>query len=567
MALHRKRAVLPVGTVELSRVRNLLKSIRILFERWDVRVGGMIHPDAASDPFLAPLHRSFLISSFASGAAALIVLPLHLALAGPPHAAVLLVLSWMLSQWPLALFLSRTGALNKAIGLSSGLFAVLIAAVCLLTGGAGSFALVWLLVPLMEAAFATDRKTPFAITLLCGGLLAGVALLPMPHFQIAAPVAGAAFYTTLAALVYTGVLAFRLSIDRMLARQAVHRASADRQLIAQGTADVVCEVSSEGAIRLLGGPISELVGQLPLADGEDWLFPRLHVADRPLYLTHLSEARQSGGTQRFNVRFRVGASSPGEAGLADYRCLSLTLQPPGPAALPGNAAAQTLVLTLADGDLALRPEAKPPGDVTGERDLARFDTSIQEGRSLAGIARLEVSPRLTCNEATDHPEPGQGQQSVSAMALPSVLAACDLAVSLEQCRDLLTPVAARRGIHLDLEAQNGLPKVVVDAKGLKQALNCLLADMIESCGEGAVLLVSAHVSDALVTCKVAISGRPSAQRWRADDAGSVIDKAAALLGTAGAELCVESGGGRADQLSVLLPVRNAGNAAALAKTA
>ena len=107
----------------------------------------MIHPAAAADSFLAPIHRSLLMSCLLSGTVALFILPLHLALAGPPHVATLLVLAWMLCQWPIAHYLSRTGAMNTTIALSSGLFASFVAAVCLMTGGESSFALLWLLIP------------------------------------------------------------------------------------------------------------------------------------------------------------------------------------------------------------------------------------------------------------------------------------------------------------------------------------------------------------------------------------------------------------------------------------
>ncbi|ASP33302.1 hypothetical protein [Labrenzia sp. VG12] len=505
----------------------------------------MIHPAAASDPFLAPLHRSFMISSFVSGGAALFVLPLHLALAGPPHAAVLLVLAWMLGQWPLALYLSRSGALNRAITLSSTLFACFIAAMCVLTGGMSSFALIWLLMPLMETAFATDRKVPFAVGALCGALLAAIAFLPMPDYQIVVPATGMALYATLGALLYAGVLSLRLTLDRMLAQKVVQRTQCDRELIAQGTRDVVCEVAADGTLRLLGGSVSTLVGPLPLADGEDWLFPRLHVADRPLYLTRLSEARHSGKAQRLDVRFRVGATRPGEIGLADYRCLSLVLQLPLQSAVQTDAH-QVLLLTLSDArQSALTSE---PADVPSGRSSADSEDAAEmmDGAAPAAMSRLSAP-------APTPIEQDEAEKVLESAPNEPLHAACELSASLEQCRDLLTPVAARRGIHLDFSVDDNLPLVTVDPKGVRQALNCLLADMIETCGDGAVLLISAEMTDTDVSCVVAVSGRRSAQTWRVAHSKSVIDRAKELLDRAGARLCVPEEAEKDNQVILFLP--------------
>lgn len=560
MLSHRMRAILSGVAVELSRVRNLLKLMQNTLGHLVSRVDGMIHPNAASDSFLAPLHRSFMISSFVSGAAALFVLPLHLALAGPPHAAVLLVLAWMLGQWPLALYLSRSGALDRAIGMSSALFACCVAAICLLTGGPGSFALAWLLIPLMETAFATDRKTPAVITLLCGVLLATIALLPLPEFQIAVPAAGSAIFATLGAMLYAGVLALRLTLDRMLARHVVRQAETRQNLISQATNDVICEVSSDGTLQLLGGSVSDLIGPLPFADGEDWLFPRLHVADRPLYLTHLSDARHSGKTQRFDIRFRVGASCPGEVGMADYRRLTLRFQKPEHETFAAGDS-DALVLTLS-GAASETPATEPAIDTSG-----LFTPEIAELHA-AGAAPATSALSRSPETDRDQGETRAIEAGAGEIALTKHHVGCDLTASLEQCRDLLTPVAARRGILLDFAFESDLPLVKVEPKGLRQALNCILADMIETCGDGAVLMISTDLTDMMIACNVEVSGRRSAQTWRASHSKSVIDRSSDLLKEAGARLSVMRDADKDNRVTFHLPISAAsGQDAQLAQSA
>lgn len=497
----------------------------------------MVHPEAASDSFLAPLHRSFLISCFVSGGAALIVLPLHLALAGPPHAAVLLVLTWMLSQWPLALFLSRSGALDRAIGLSAGLFACLVAAVCLMTGGPGSFALVWLLVPPFEAAFSTGRKTSLSVTLLCGLLLAVVALVRLPEMQVSVPAENLTLFTTLAAILYAGILSLRLTLDRKFAQHTVKASEARLRDMGLAVSEVVCELDAAGSVHVLGGPVKQLTGHLPLAGDEDWIFPRLHVADRPLYLTHVSDARHSGDTRVLEVRLRVGTSRPGEAGQADYRCLEVTLRP-SPAGRPHGNGQVPLLLTLKAIDetrqLAARTyvSGAPVGSgvaETGDRPETGPQTLVADRQIRAGAtAPLDVSSRID---------------------VPSI----DIGGCLEQCRDLLMPVAARRGVLLELVAGEDLPAVDVDRKLLRQALYSVLAEMIETCAEGAVVTVSAMTATGRLDCVISVRNRQSGKLWSAEGSKSAFEVAGGLLDRTGGHMSVRAVAGQGDGVIVHLP--------------
>ncbi|MBO6508176.1 MAG: hypothetical protein JJ979_06785, partial [Roseibium sp.] len=80
----------------------------------------------------------------------------------------------------------------------------------MLTGGLGSFALPWLLVPPIEAAFSTRKKTAISVTAISAALLALIAAV---HYSM--PVEQGAqteirFLAIAAALIYFGVLALRV---------------------------------------------------------------------------------------------------------------------------------------------------------------------------------------------------------------------------------------------------------------------------------------------------------------------------------------------------------------------
>ncbi|WP_420414645.1 hypothetical protein [Roseibium sp.] len=289
----------------------------------------MIHPEAVTDPYCGPLHRSFLLGCFFSGAIALLVLPLHLALAGAPPAAAVLMITWMLSQWPLALYLSRSGNLERAITLSAGLFAVFTAAICALTGGASSFAVIWLLIPCLEAAFASRRRTAMVVTGFCGVLYLSLLAFSGSFSSMMGVLSSVEPVAVLGALIYAGTLVVRLIGDRQRSR-ILHRVSLDDfQTLNQTLSGIVCKVQTSGEVRLLAGPARQLFGAAFASAGPDWIFARLHVTDRPLYLTRLSEARHKGLVSNLEVLIRTCPEDGEEPNGIQYSKMAVRLAPLG----------------------------------------------------------------------------------------------------------------------------------------------------------------------------------------------------------------------------------------------
>lgn len=530
---------------------------------------------------MAPLHRSFLAGSFLCGALALLVLPLHLALAGPPHAATILVLSWMLSQWPLALYLSRSGSLNRAVGLSSGLFAVIVATVCFLTGGIASFALVWLIVPPVEASLATSRKMLGGIAALCSLLLAALAALPvsLPHFE---PLPGPVrIVSTLLALVYVGVLANRILLDRKQAREAVNRSSQERQLVSESVSEVLCELDVDGAVRVIGGPVRQLLGVAPLPagafSGGDWLFARLHVADRPLYLTKVSDVRLKGGSACFEARVRIGASNPGDAGLADYRRLEFdlrTVEADVPSSVSGG---KRTLLSIRDleGAHSVAPHQSAEAPEPGAEKFSRVLLDHAAGEARAAFAEIvALSARIGDSEW----EPSQqglgdavvnirkaGESGLAALNAASEIEAgrapgeeldcgtVDLNSSLHRCASLLKPIAERFGVEIEVEPFPNAPGIHADGKLLRQSLCLVLSDMIETSGRGASVNVAGVTVPSGLQILLSVRNRNSCLSWSADNSKPVLRFANGLFERIGGSLSLQTMLGHGVSVVLRLP--------------
>ena len=116
------------------------------------------------------------------------------------------------------------------------------------------------------------------------------------------------------ATLYAASLAFGAE---SLARTGVALLNAEEdryRLLARNMSDVISRHRRNGAVQfispaaeaMLGTPVTRLVGH--------GLFDRVHVADRPAYLTALSEAARGGEARSVEFRLRCDAPRGGERG-------------------------------------------------------------------------------------------------------------------------------------------------------------------------------------------------------------------------------------------------------------
>lgn len=556
-------------------MRNPLKNIIKIWDLWSARVDAMIHPAAAADSFLAPIHRSLLMSCLLSGTVALFILPLHLALAGPPHVATLLVLAWMLCQWPIAHYLSRTGAMNTTIALSSGLFASFVAAVCLMTGGESSFALLWLLIPPVEAAFATNRKVTLGVSLYCCALFAAVTLLSASVSQNVTLPPEAGLFASLAAFLYTGMLASRISLDRHRASSELLKSDTRLERVSNSVCEVLLELDKTGRLSVLGGPVRRMFGLEPSVSDEDWIFRRMNVADRPHYLTSLADVRESAVEAQLDVRLRLGSGKPGDRGHAEFAMFKLRLRSAraDEAAMAGG----SVVLALQEvesqsAEHAPKQGALPPAgsacwtlieeagssardQVTEIVDLASLVEN--EGKSLSQGSLHQTVRRIrsagdrsarSLNALLDLVPAAEGR-------LPDAYCKVDVADCLTHSSNLIGPLADRLKVSLDLAETADLPAVFVEKKKFRQSLHLILSEVVETAGAGALVHAEAVTGPTCIELVITVCNRQSSLNWTAENSMTVFENAARLLEEAGADLSLRSSLGAGDRVIVVIPVR------------
>jgi cell cycle sensor histidine kinase DivJ len=277
-------------------------------------IDALVHPSAQRDALTASRHRAFIAPRLLGSVVALAAFPLYIALRGVPSVLEVLVFAWLVLPILTAYYLSRTGQYESAHVLSALALTGLVTAVAADTGGISSFAAIWLVVVPLEAALSVSRRVvalASTLALAAAGLLhflgAQDMLAPVDAVTVTDVGALAALSIISAALYATGLALGAESLART--SFWLLYAEEDRyRLLARNMTDVITRHDRNGAVlfvspaaeTLFGAKLSELHGHR--------LFDRVHVTDRPAYLTALADAAALGEAR--SVEFRVRRDPP-----------------------------------------------------------------------------------------------------------------------------------------------------------------------------------------------------------------------------------------------------------------
>ena len=241
------------------------------------------------------------------------------------------VFAWLAAPILIAYFLSRTGRYESAHVLSSLALAGLVTVVAALTGGIASFAAIWLVVVPLEAALSASRRVvALASTVALGA--AGVLLL-LSAFDLAAA-AGSGRDRTRRARRARHHLGFTLR-HRACARRRAARAHRCLAALCRGRPLPSARAQHDrrdhppwpqrrGAVRVAGGA-SNCSACAPDELNGHGLFDRVHVADRPAYLTALTDAAtlREDRSVEFRIRRDDQGGDCGQFVWVEMRCRPL----------------------------------------------------------------------------------------------------------------------------------------------------------------------------------------------------------------------------------------------------
>ena len=255
--------------------------------------GSLVHDSVRGDILGATRQRSFIAQHLLAGLIALLFWPLHLLIGGKLSLLGGVALLWFLSPIGVAVFLSRTGRFGAAHLISAANFAGLITFSAWLTGGITSVLVPWMVVVPLEAALSTDRPVVgWAAGVACLGLaiLAAGSALGLVSVTTAAPMPATllALFGAMSAAAYAAGLAVSVQLVHRRSEEVLRVGEERYRLLAEHATDMITRHDERGRVLFASQAAQQLLGEPGARLHGDGLFERVHVADRPAYLTALS---------------------------------------------------------------------------------------------------------------------------------------------------------------------------------------------------------------------------------------------------------------------------------------
>jgi cell cycle sensor histidine kinase DivJ len=562
-------------------------------------IDALVHPTARQDAVAAARHRAFIAPRLLGSFAALAVFPVYLTMRGIPSAVEIMVVAWMVAPILVAYFLSRTGRYEAAHMLSSLALTGLVTTVAFNTGGLFSFAAIWFVIVPLEAALSASRRVVAVAALLA---LSATALLfalgnagLLPAFDAADGQMLAALGVVSAALYAAGVALGGIA----LARTSFWLRTAEDdgyELLARHMTDVISRHGRNGAVLSISPAAEPLLAARPRDLLGHGLFDRVHVADRPAYLTALADAAADGATNTVEFRVRCGAAENGRPSDIQFRWVEMRCRPIDTAPHAGAGQPREVVAVLRDvserkaQEMALgqaRAEAER-ASIGKSRFVATMSHELrtplnviigfsemltQEGLEI-DAARREEYARLI-NESGHHLlsivngildmskiESGSFEITREPFALARVVDAC--------C-DLMALKASQATIALERKISGDMPDILADRRAVKQILLNLISNAVKFTERGGHISVGASCQGGCAVLQVEDDGagvdaddlprlgdpffqaRASYDR-RQEGTGLGLSIVKGLVKLHGGELEIRSRIGEGTQVTVRLPI-------------
>ncbi|THD60871.1 MAG: PAS domain S-box protein [Bradyrhizobium sp.] len=499
----------------------------------------LLHPSARYDALTRARHRAFMAPRLLGSLAAFAAFPVYLAMRGAPTALEVAALAWLIAPILLSWFLSRTGRYQGAHVLSSLALAGFVMTVAMTTGGIESFATIWLVVVPLEASLSASRRVvafACALALTCAALLIVLGHFDVLPAQSNSAVRGAFMaFGVASATLYAAGLAFGAE---SLARISVSLLSVEEEryrLLALNMSDVISRHRRNGAVQfispaaeaMLGAPVSRLLGH--------GLFDRVHVADRPAYLTALSDAARGGEVRSVEFRLRRDnpeASQRGQTHPVDFIWAEMRCRPLeriSETAAPHEAEVVAVIRDVTDRKvqeqaLDLARSAAEQADASKSRFLATMSHELRTPlNAIIGFSEMIVQEDVLMVDAARRKEYAQLINDSGQHLLSVVNGILDMSkmesgnfeitpelfaprAALLNCCNLLALKARENGIDLVTRAAEDLPAMTGDPRAFKQIVLNLVSNAIKFTERGGMVTVSAAVEGSRLVLRVDDTG-------------------------------------------------------------
>ncbi len=393
-------------------------------------------------------------------------------------------------------------------------FAGLVTAIASATGGLNSFAATWLILVPAEAALSRSRRVIASASLAALGaavflwLFGAQASSP----QGLTPAEGQAMVPAILAIVAALLYAMGLALGAARGDPPLDAAE-----LAGNMADLVTRHARNGDVVFASSAAAPILGVKPHDLHGRGLFDRVHVMDRPAYLTALRDAASLRQERIIEFRVRRDPPTPG-AGVGfvwvEMRCWPLIRSPAGETGEDGEVIAVFRDITARkDEEHAIedaRAEAEranvakthfiatmshelrtPLNAIIGFSEMLREEDTLmidakrrhdyahlinESGHHLLSVVNglLDMS-RIESGNFELMPEPVEVEKVIT------------------ECCELLALRARQAGIEIVIDQGADLPRIIADKRALLQIMLNLLSNAIKFTNRGGKVTVAARV--------------------------------------------------------------------------
>ncbi len=471
----------------------------------------LVHSSVIDDPVEIDRHRGFIGSHLVAGFSAFGLIPLALAVDASSAGFTATALSILGLEILVALFVSRTGRLAQGYLLSSAILTGLAVWVALYTGGLGSFAVVWFAIAPIEAALSGRRATIAGAAAISGGGFVATAILTATGtagHALALPGDSTtmSFLACVVALGYASAVAIGIERRERATSLTLARQEQRYRLLAEAMSDLVTCHDPSGDVTFASPAALRLLSVRPADLTADGLFRRVHIGDRPAYLSAISTALHEGAA-RVEYRLRCGddqdtdgwiwveshmrhlADETGtDAVVTVTRDISERKQHEAELEhLRAESEAANLAKTrfLANMSHELRTPLNAIigfSDILNQELFGRFEFDRQ--REYSGLIKESGEHLLqVVNDILDLSKIECGSFDVNPEAFR-------VGPLVDRCRQMMAPQAEKAGIALFSDVEPNLPELVADARACRQIVLNLLSNAVKFSNRGGQVVCS-----------------------------------------------------------------------------
>ena len=451
-----------------------------------------------------------------------------------------MVFAWLIAPILISYYLSRTGHYERAHILSSTALAAVVMAVCINTGGISSFAAIWLVAVPLDAALSASRRAVVIAVVLALGCALGLVMIEafgaLPVSRV--PASYGSLFEALGiatATIYASALAFSAESLAQMSRKLLTVEEERYRLLAHNISDVISRHSRNGAIRFISPAAEALLGTPAALLQEHGLFDRVHVADRPAYLTALSEAARSGDERSVEFRVKRDAargSDHDRTSAAEFIWIEMRCRPIDATSRSLADPGVEVVAVMRDvTERKLQEQALENAHMEAERagaSKSRFlatmshelrtplnaiigfsEMIVRENEMMIDAARRQEYARLINESGLHLLSVVNGILDMSKMEsgnfeiLPELFSPRE---SLIGCCNLMVLKARENGIDVVTRAPVDLPEITGDPRAFKQMILNLLSNAIKFSERGGTVTVTAGIEGARLLVRVIDSG-------------------------------------------------------------